>query len=74
MYGRNNIKKALQLGSMKKKIKAREVNTVKIEADVAENEQQSLLFYKKHDFKVEGKLQDHFRAKEMVYVIGKMVK
>ena len=74
MYGRNNIKKALQLGSMKKKIKAREVNTVKIEADVAENEQQSLLFYKKHGFKVEGKLQDHFRAKEMVYVIGKMVK
>ena len=59
---------------LKKKIKAREVKTVKIEADVAENEQQSLLFYKKHDFKVEGKLQDHFRAKEMVYVIGKMVK
>ncbi len=59
---------------LKKKIKIREVKTVKIEADVAENEQQSLEFYKKHGFKVEGKLQDHFRAKELVYVIGKMVK
>ena len=59
---------------LKKKIKARDVKTIKIEADVAENEQKSLEFYKKHGFKVEGKLQDHFRAKEMVYVIGKMMK
>ncbi len=59
---------------LKKKIKAREVKTIKIEADVAENEQQSLLFYKKHGFKVEGKLQDHYRVKEMVYAIGKMMK
>lgn len=59
---------------LKKKIKAREVKTIKIEADVAENEQKSLEFYKKHGFKVEGKLQDHFRAKELVYAIGKMMK
>lgn len=59
---------------LKKKIKAREVKTIKIEADVAENEQKSLEFYKKHGFKVEGRLQNHFMAKEMVYVIGKMLK
>lgn len=59
---------------LKKKIKNGEVKTIKIEAEVAENEQQSLGFYKKHGFKVEGKLQDHFRAKELVYVIGKMMK
>lgn len=59
---------------LKKKIKAREVKTIKIEADVAKNEQQSLGFYKKYGFKVEGKLQDHFRAKELVYAIGKMLR
>lgn len=59
---------------LKKKIKAREVKTIKIEADVAENEQQSLSFYKKHGFAIEGKLKDHYRAKEMVYAIGKLLK
>lgn len=59
------VKKAEQ------EIKKRSKNTIKIELSVSDEEKSTLKFWKKAGYKIEGKLKDHFRYREMVYVLGK---
>lgn len=55
-------------------LQKRKLSTAKIEIGVAQNEQDAVAFYQRQGFRVEGKLQSHYRHNEMVYVMGKELK
>ena len=52
-------------------IKKGGVKSIKVEVKVSENEARTIAFFRKHGFQLEGKLKSHFRAGELVYVMGK---
>lgn len=54
-------------------IKKGKIRSAKVEVGISENERDTLRFYKKFDFKIEGKLKSHFRLNELVYVMGKEI-
>ncbi len=49
------------------------VDTVKIEAKIAEGEQESVPFYQKHQFKIVDTLEGHYREHEKVYVMERVL-
>ena len=58
---------------IRKLIKEKKFGTAKIELGVAENDKEALEFYKKNDFKEEGRLKSHYRFEEMIIVCGKEI-
>jgi len=56
---------------IKERISIKDMKSAKIEVHVAENEKESIGFYKKHGFEVEGELKDHYRKGEICYILGK---
>lgn len=54
-------------------IKEGKIKTAKIELGVAEGEKDSIKFYEKFDFEVEGELKSHYRAGEKAYILGKEI-
>lgn len=57
---------------IKNLIKEKRFRTAKIEINVAQK--QSLEFYKKSGFGLEGKLKNHYRLNETSHVLGKVIK
>ncbi len=51
----------------------KEVEKGKIEIKVAESEKVKPSFFKKLGYKVEGKLNSHYRAGEVCYILGKVL-
>ena len=62
-------------------LKKEKVASIKIEAHVAETEKvfataqekDDLEFWQRNGFKIEGKLQDHYREGEICYIMGKII-
>lgn len=52
-------------------IKKGKAKTIKVEVKVSENEAKTVDFFRKHGFRLEGRLKSHFRAGELVHVLGK---
>ena len=58
-------------GMIKERISIKDVKSAKAEVHVSENEKESIGFYKKHGFVIEGELKDHYRKGETCFILGK---
>ncbi len=54
-------------------IKSKHLKTAKVEVSISEGEKESIGFYKKMGFDVEGELSHHYRHKESSHVLGKLI-
>jgi ribosomal protein S18 acetylase RimI-like enzyme len=75
-HSRGGIGRALVRAAdqrIKELISEGKINTAKVELGVSENEADALGFYVKCGFEIEGKLKDHYRHNELVYILGKSI-
>jgi len=56
---------------IRKQISKGEFKSAKIEIHVSESEKDSLKFYKKQNYEIEGKLKSHYRKGKTCYIVGK---
>ena len=59
---------------IRKDIKNKNITSAKVQVKVSAKEKKAMPFYKKHGYKLEGKLANHYRLREYCYILGKLIK